>query len=128
MTTRFVFLCPHNAAKSIYAAATMERLTAEFGIDVSISTGGTDPDAEVLPLVRERLEAAGHVVGEVPKLITAEPLDTADHIINIGCPHDLLPTTNEITDWDIPNFSDDPAVAFAALDQHVAELAHSLTN
>jgi len=124
MTTQILFLCPHNAAKSIYAATTFAAKALD---DVSVTTAGTHPDEEVLPIVAQQLASAGHVITDSPKTVTTEALDAADHIINIGCDHGELPTENTITDWQIPNFSDDPAVAFAALDDHVAALLAQLT-
>lgn len=126
MKTKIVMLCPHNAAKSVYAAQQLGTTAAEAGHDLEISTGGTHPDDEVLPIVRAQLEAQGHTVDHQPRVIPAEALDAADIIINIGCDHAELATANTITDWDIPNFSDDPAIAFTALDDHVAALLASL--
>jgi len=122
MSNNIILLCPHNAAKSIYAAATFREKAAAAGIEVGVNTGGTHPDEAVLPLVKDRLESMGHEVKATPKLVSAEALDSADMIINIGCEHDELPTEQPITDWSIPNFSDDPAIAFAALDTHVDQL------
>ncbi len=126
MSTNIIILCPHNAAKSVYAAATLRQKAVDAGMQVGVSTGGTDPDDIVLPIVRERLEALGHTVNADPKMVTGEALDAADLIINIGCEHGDLPTSRPITDWTIPNFSDDPVVAFAALDTHVDRLLTDL--
>jgi len=126
MTTRVIFLCPHNAAKSVASAAFLARDATSRGLEVEITTAGTDPDAEVLPIVRAHLEEKGLPVGGPPRMVTAEDLSAADHIINIGCPHDALPTDQTITDWAIPNFSDDPVVAFAAITSHVEALADEL--
>lgn len=128
MATSVLFLCPHNAAKSITAAAYFRRLAAESAIEVEISTGGTDPDEAVLPLVRTQLETDGYVVNDVPRLVTSGDLDGADVIINIGCQHADLATSNDIIDWGIPNFSEDPAAAFCAISEHVGELVESLQN
>ncbi len=126
MSTNILFLCPHNAAKSVYAAATIRQKAADAGMQIGVSTGGTHPDEEILPVVRDQLGTMGHVVTAIPKVVSAEALDAADMIINIGCDHAELPTTKPITDWSIPNFSDDKAVAFAALDDHVDRLLAEL--
>jgi len=104
----------------------MHRDAAARGLDVEITTAGTDPDAEVLPIVRAHLEENDLPAGGTPRMVTAADLDAANHIINIGCPHELLPTEQSITDWSIPNFSDDPVVAFAAIASHVEALADEL--
>lgn len=126
MSTNIILLCPHNAAKSVYAAATLRQKAADAGMQVGVSTGGTDPDEAVLPVVRERLESLGHVVKVDPKIVSPDDLARADLIINIGCEHAELPTTKPITDWIIPNFSDDPTAAFDALDTHVDQLLSDL--
>ena len=125
MTTKILFMCPHNAAKSVTAAAYMSREATERGLDVAIDTAGTDPDPEVLPLVRERLTSEGFSVKSTPRLVTNLDLATNDIIINIGCPAKGFPL-DKVTSWLIPNFSEDPAVAFKELANHVAALASSL--
>ncbi len=127
MTINVLFLCPHNAAKSVAAAAYADRMGGEQGLDIAVSTAGTDPDEAVLPIVRAQLESDGYRVDSVPRLVTAGDLADADHIVNIGCAHSDLPTDRQPIDWSIPNFSDDPAVAFAALEQHVADFVQSLS-
>ena len=127
MTTNILFLCPHNAAKSVTAAVYMGRIADDRGLDLSISTAGTDPDDDVLPLVRDQLVSDGYTVNDLPCLVTPDVLSAAERIINIGCPHDLLPTDKAVTDWSIPNFSEDPSAAFAALSDHVEHLAREIS-
>ncbi len=126
MSVRIVFLCPHNAAKSITAAAHMQQHADRRGLDVEISTGGTDPDDIVGPAVAARLAADGMPTTETPKLATAEQLDNADYVINIGCDPDRLPTAAPLVDWTVPNFSDDFEVAYASLMDHVSDFADQL--
>lgn len=126
MTTKILFMCPHNAAKSVTAAAYMQREATDRGLDVAIDTAGTDPDAEVLPLVRNQLESDGFVVDITPRLFSAHDLVLNDMIINIGCSIDGFPM-DKVTNWGIPNFSEDPAAAFGALAEHVTSLADSLS-
>ncbi len=124
--TSFLFLCPHNAAKSVTAAAYLGRLASERGVAVAISTAGTDPDEQVAPLVRTQLERDGYVVDSVPRLVTADDLSNADVIVNIGCPRQELPTDKSVIEWGIPNFSEDPSAAFCALSEHVVALLDDL--
>ena len=122
-----LILCPHNAAKSVFAAAYASRLAASRGHQLAIGTGGTDPDPDLLPVVRTRLEDDAYEIGvEPPRRVTADDLKAAEIIVNIGCDHDELPTSKPIRDWKIPNFSDDPAAAFAALEQQVEALIDEL--
>lgn len=126
MTITVLFLCPHNAAKSVAAAAFASQVASREGLDLHATTAGTDPDAEVLPVVRARLEADGLAVTQQPRLITAAELLAADVVVNIGCDVDELPAARPVEDWQIPNFSDDPPAAFAALEQQAAALVARL--
>lgn len=126
MTTSVLFLCPHSAAKSVASATFLRDRAARRGIAVDVTNAGTHPDEIVLPIVRERLEADGLDVLSVPHVVTAEELDAADIVVNIGCDHDDLPASKSLVEWSIPNFSDDPAVAFAAIEHHVDAMVDAL--
>lgn len=130
MTTRILFLCPHNAAKSVAAAALLARTAEGRGLEVAIDTAGTHPDDEVLPLVRRRLEADEFEVTSVPRRVSADDLIAAEIVVNIGCATADLPGASSIgdriVDWSIPDFSDDPEAAFEALADHVQRLAADL--
>ena len=128
MTINVLFLCPHNAAKSVAAAAFFARDAKNRGLAVKTSTAGTDPDTHVLPVVRERLETEGLPVDQPPRKVTDQNLSNADVIINIGCKLDALPAPGPVHDWQIPNFSDDPQAAFAALESHTTKLVNQLAS
>ena len=127
MTTRILILCPHNAAKSVVAAAYLKREASELGLDLQVDTAGTHPDPAVLPVVRERLESEGLAVDSTPRVVADTDLAVADRVVNIGCDRSELPTERSIDDWAIPDFSVDPEAAFDALTAHVSVLARELT-
>ena len=127
MTTNILIMCPHNAAKSVVAAAYLGRIAEQRSLDIAISTAGTDPDEEVLPIVRDQLEQDGYPTEHTPRAFEPADLREADRIINIGCARQTLATETPITDWGIPNFSEDPSAAFAALAEHVELLAAELS-
>ena len=54
-----LFLCPHNAAKSVLAAAYCQHLSAQGGLDVQVTSAGTEPDAAASPDVVALLRAEG---------------------------------------------------------------------
>jgi protein-tyrosine-phosphatase len=127
MTTNIFILCPHNAAKSVVAAAFLRRRAALLDLNVQVTTAGTDPDPDILPIVRARLEAEGFTLRAGPRTVRQSDLAAAELIINMGCNHDLLPTSQPIEDWSVPNFSDDPDAAFDAIQANVAELSTRLS-
>ncbi len=124
--TNVFFLCPHGAAKSVYAVSRLLQLADERGLAIDAANAGTDPDDRVLPLVQDHLAAEGMVAGQPPRPVRSEHLAPADLIISIGCDHEAIPTDKPIIDWAIPNFSADPPAAFAALDRHVQALIDSI--
>lgn len=126
MTTSILFLCPHNAAKSVAAAAFARTEAERVGLVISTDTAGTDPDPEMLPIVAQRLVADGHDIAHAPRVVSPHDLDTADIIINIGCNLDEHATLSTVREWSIPNFSDDAPIAFAALESHVQTLIAEL--
>jgi len=125
MTTNVLFLCPHGAAKSTSSVAFLRREAQQRGLDLRVSNGGTEPDAEVNPIVAERLDADG-LGYEEPRHVTQADLDAADMIINFGCERADLATTTPIHEWRVPNFSEDAAAAFLAIEAHVSGLATGL--
>jgi arsenate reductase len=61
----FLFLCPHNAAKSVLAAAYFDQLARERGLDYRAASAGTTPDAApslaVVAMLRdEGVDVAGY--------------------------------------------------------------------
>jgi arsenate reductase (thioredoxin) len=70
-----LFLCPHNAAKSVIAAAYYEQLAAERGLTLRATSAGTDPDPGVSPGVAAALLAEGiDVRAHRPRRVTAEEM------------------------------------------------------
>src|ERR671910_3521153 len=86
-----LFLCPHNAAKSVIAAAYFDRLARERGLGYRAASAGTSPDAAPSPAVVAMLRDEGiDVAGHRPRRLTAEDLISAHRVISLGCdPGDL---------------------------------------
>ena len=81
-----LFLCPHNAAKSVIAAAYCERRAAERGVTLRATSAGTDPDPGVSPGVAGALLAEGiDVRAYRPRRVTAEELARASRVVSLGC-------------------------------------------
>ncbi len=125
MTVNVLFLCPHGAAKSTSSVAFLQRVAAQRDLDLDVRNAGTDPDAEVLPIVRQRLEADG-LGYRTPRLLDDADLEWADLVVNIGCDLDGFTPSSVRSDWSIPNFSDDPEAAFASIEAHVTGLVAGL--
>jgi len=51
MSANILFLCPHNAAKSVIAAAYFNRLAQQIGLQWLADSAGTEPSEAVSPNV-----------------------------------------------------------------------------
>jgi protein-tyrosine-phosphatase len=124
-----LFLCPHNAAKSVLAAAYFDRLARERGLDYQAASAGTSPDAAPSPAVVAMLRDEGiDVAGHRPRRLTAEDLASAHMVISLGCDVDDLAEGNAPVDrWDdVPPASRDLAASRAAIKRHLDALVNEL--
>jgi arsenate reductase len=80
-----VFVCEHGAAKSVLAAALLERLAAEQGLPLRALARGTEPEPQVTPAVVAGLAAEGIDVGAwQPRLVTRDDLAGAWRVVSFG--------------------------------------------
>jgi arsenate reductase len=80
-----VFVCQHGAAKSVLAAALVERLAAERGVPLRALARGTEPEAQVAPAVVAGLAAEGIDVGAWrPRPVTPGDLARAWRVVSFG--------------------------------------------
>lgn len=117
-----LFLCPHNAAKSVIAAAYFNRLAEQHGLPFTADSAGTDPSATVSPAVAELLQREGiDVSSHQPRRVIADELEQAHHIISLGCTPEELGLSPELVEqWlDVPMVSQDLAGARDAIRTHV---------
>jgi arsenate reductase len=120
-----LFLCPHNAAKSVIAAAYCERFAAERGVTLRATSGGTDPDPGISPGVAEALLAEGiDVRVHRPRRVTAEELARASRVVSLGCDlGDMAPPGLVVEHWDdVPSPSADLTRACAVIATCVRQL------
>src|SRR5262245_60221082 len=117
-----LFLCPHNAAKRVIAAAYCERLATERGVPLRATSAGTDPDPGVSPGVAGALLAEGiDVRAHRPRRVTAQELARVSRVVSLGChPGDLAPLGLAVESWDdMPSPSADLTGACAVMAAHV---------
>jgi protein-tyrosine-phosphatase len=124
-----LFLCPHNAAKSVLAAAYFDRLAGERGLPYRADSAGTEPVEGPAPAVVSALQAEGvDVSGYRPRHVESRDLAGAYRVVSMGCDQtDLQRTAGRIERWDdIPPVSQDLEVAYAAIRRHVETLIADL--
>lgn len=124
-----LFLCPHNAAKSILAAAYFDQLEQECGLDYRAASAGTSPDAVPSPAVVAMLREEGiDVAGYRPRRVTTEDLTSAHRMISLGCdPDDLTGSNARAERWDdVPPPSQDLGASRTAIRRHLYLLVDEL--
>ncbi|NJN58491.1 MAG: phosphatase [Leptolyngbyaceae cyanobacterium SL_5_9] len=129
MSRTVLFLCPHNAAKSVIAAAYFERLATQVGLDFQAASAGTEPDAQAASAVVEILKAEGIDTSKhVPRHVTREDLADAFRVVSLGCDvRELAPAGTAIAYWDdVPPPSQNLTAARNSILQHVEQLVGEL--
>jgi arsenate reductase (thioredoxin) len=124
-----LFLCPHNAAKSVLAAAYFEQLARERGLDYRAASAGTSPDAAPSPAVVAMLRDEGiDVTGYRPRRLTTADLTNAHRVISLGCDLDDLDGGSVRVDrWDdVPPASQDLGASRIAIRRHLDVLMNEL--
>jgi arsenate reductase (thioredoxin) len=126
--TKILFLCPHNAAKSVLAAAYAKKLAKERGLELAIDTAGTEPSEQVSPVVTEFLKQQDMESAAIPRKVRREDITTATHIISMGCALDDLPLRGErVEQWDdVPPVSQDFEKAWTVIQSKVEALLKQL--
>ena len=109
MTTRPVvlFVCTHNAGRSLAARVLLEHYAAGR---LDVRSAGSEPADQLNPSVVAVLEARGlDTGGEHPKLLTTEDGLAADVVVTMGC-GDSCPVYpgKRYLDWDLPDPAGQP--------------------
>jgi arsenate reductase (thioredoxin) len=111
-TPNVLFLCPHNALRSVIAAALFNQLAAGRAHGES---AGTEPDERVNDRTITVLQEVGiEVADEKPGKVTREQLEQATRVVSLDCP--LPPelssvAANKIENWPMPDTSGKPVEA-----------------
>lgn len=124
-----LFLCPHNAAKSVIAVAYFNQLAQQLGLPFVADSAGTEPSDVVSPVVTEMLTAEGFDVSHhLPRLVTWDDLQSAERIISMGCTaEELQLATEQVELWqDVPMVSQQPEQAHESIRTHVRRLIAEL--
>src|SRR5215467_5737601 len=82
---KIVFVCEHGSAKSMIAAVEFRRMAKQNGLDVSVLSRGTNPDAELPERIRDGLTSDGHDVSALkPARISEADLKNATRIVSFA--------------------------------------------
>jgi protein-tyrosine-phosphatase len=126
---KVLFLCPHNAAKSVLAMVYFNQQAEALGLNYYAESAGTEPDKVVMPVVATMLAAEGiDVSRHSPRQITAADLTSSLRIVSMGCSAQELgvPEDGLIVWGDVPSVSQEPIQAQATIHAHVNALIAEL--
>lgn len=128
MSQTVLFLCPHNAAKSVIASAYFNQMAEAAGLSWVGDSAGTEPDERVAPVVVEMMAREGLDVSQVkPRHLAPNELQSAVRIVSIGCTAEELGDAARVEYWDVPMFSQDAEGSRAAIKRHVEQLVQELS-
>ena len=111
-TSTVLFLCPHNALRSVIAAALLNQMADGRARGIS---AGTEPDERVNERTVTVLREVGiEVANEKPGKVTLEQLQQADRVVSLGCP--LPPelataAAGKMEEWPMPDTTGKPVEA-----------------
>ena len=101
----YLFVCVHNAGRSQMAAAWVSALTEGR---IGAASAGTDPAAQVNPVVREAMAEVGVELDAIPRMLSDDLAEGAVRVISMGCSiAQACPGLRADEDWGL----DDPAGA-----------------
>ena len=135
MVTQILFLCPHNAAKSVMATAYFNSRARELGVEARAFSAGTEPDGDTAPHVAAFLNEKGYDARHKPRKVGRADLEKASRIISIGCALSDVPLADKdvpladknVIHWDdVPPPSQDLDEAWRKIKEHVDGLIGQL--
>jgi len=105
MPRTILFVCTHNAGRSVMAEAFFHAYNRNPAFEAK--SAGTSPKASVNPVVLEAMKEKGIEVSQhVPRLLTLEDVRSAEKIFTMGCIEGCPVTPPDKTeDWKL----EDPA-------------------
>jgi arsenate reductase len=111
-TPTVLFLCPHNALRSVIAASLFNQLADGWAHGES---AGTEPDVRVNDRTVVVLREVGIEVPHArPGRVTAEQVRQADRVVSLDCPLDpalAALADGKLEEWPMPDTAGKPVEA-----------------
>ena len=120
-----LFVCTHNAGRSVVAKVLFNDRATKLGLTIRAESAGMMPGERINPDIQRVLSTFTlDASGEVPKLLTDELLYGEPRIIAMGCELDgeSCPVVNfsDVEDWGLP------APANMSSDEEMVPLIHDI--
>ena len=128
MATHILFLCPHNAAKSVMATAYFNSRARELEVEARAFSAGTEPDENTAPHVAALLDKEGYSVRHKPRKVSRADFEKASRVVSIGCALNDVPLADkDVIQWDdVTPPSQDLEEAWRRIKEHVDGLINQL--
>jgi arsenate reductase (thioredoxin) len=127
-----LFVCEHGSAKSVIAAAHLNRLAEQKNLPYRAIARGTNPDPEIPQQVRLDLAKDGlDVATWKPRLVAEKDVREAARVVTFGCklPFPKKTTADKLVDWkDVPSTSEDYERARTMIVDKIDALIKTLTH
>jgi arsenate reductase (thioredoxin) len=127
-----LFVCEHGSAKSVIAAAHLNRLAEQKNLPYRAIARGTNPDPEIPQQVRLDLAKDGlDVATWKPRLVAEKDVREAARVVTFGCklPFPKKITADKLVDWkDVPSTSEDYERARTMIVDKIDALIKTLTH
>ena len=120
-----LFLCVHNAGRSLAARLLLEHYAAGR---IEVRSAGSEPAQELNPSVVAVLQERGlDPSRECPKLLSVDDSLAADVIVTMGC-GDSCPvyTSKRYLDWDLPDPAGQPVETVRPIVDDIDRRVHGL--
>jgi arsenate reductase len=126
---KIVFVCEHGAAKSVLAREHFLRLARSRGLDVEALARGTDPDAEISPIVQRGLADDGYDANLArPGALSADDIRSATLVVSFDADvQSMVLDAVRTEQWDgLPSVNTDYASAKVAILARVENLVDQI--
>lgn len=112
-----LFVCRHGAAKSVLAAAELNRLAMAAGVAIDVRAAGIEPDATVAPAVIAALPQEVRTNLPQPRRVTTDDVARASRIVTFDLePSELPGSPGACERWDgLPSATADAGRFLAAI-------------
>lgn len=119
-----LFVCVHNAGRSQMAAAMLSQLA---GDRIEVRSAGTEPADRINPTAVAAMAEWGIDITDVPKVLTADAVQTSDVVITMGC-GDSCPFFPGVSyrDWRLRDPAGQPLETVRSIREDIAEHVRAL--
>lgn len=122
-----LFICEHGSAKSVVAAAHLNRLAAERGLRIRAISRGTAPDVEMAPAALAGLRGDGLAPADaVPRQLAQADLDAAERVVTFCDLPTELTAKAPVERWEVPPVSTEYAASRNAMLTRIGKLLDEL--